>query len=184
MFQQTVDAADEETLSWLAVQYVLGELTPSDSLAFEERLAADPLACAAVAEATRLTWALQSAVSSGVASIAPALVVPLVRSAASPRGSWLALAGAVTAAAGLLAAVSFGPADSRSESLVHSDRSASELISLWRHGTPVGGGFADDSDVEVDESNREVAVPAWLFTAVSLEQSKPAKDASGDWQEN
>ena len=184
MFERTNDTAQDEALDWLAVQYVLGELAPSDLLAFEERLAVDPLACVAVAKAARLTLTLQSAVADDAALLASVPAVLVVRSSTSPRGSWLALAGAATAAVGLLAAVAFGPADSRSEWLARNDRSASELVSLWRHGTPVGGAFADESDVEVDESNREVAVPAWLFTAISLEQSKPAKDASDDWQEN
>ncbi len=166
-----------DSLNWLAVQYVLGELSESDQFAFEERLASDSSACEAVAEATRLTLALQSAVTDVVTIAAPATAIPSVRSAKpTPRGSWLALAGATTAAAGLLAAMSLGPNSPRQDQLARVDRSASELVSLWRTGSSAAEVDADESDVEVAEASPDVAVPNWLFAAVSLEQGKPAEE--------
>lgn len=185
MFNHSDDAQNRDSLNWLAVQYVLGELPEGELFAFEERLASDSAACEAVAEATRLTLALQSAVADVAIVAAPAIAAPGVRSAkTTPRGSWLALAGATTAAAGLLAAMSLGPKGPSQSQLVRVDRSASELVSLWRTGVAAAETDADESYVEVAEMNREVAVPNWLFAAVSLEQSKAAGNASEEWQEN
>ncbi len=172
MTSHTDDTQDRDSLNWLAVQYVLGELPESEQFAFEERLSTDSAACEAVAEATRLTMTLQSA----VADVA-VVTTPGVRSAkTTPRGSWLALAGATTAAACLLAAMSLGPNGPRQDQLARVDRSASELVSLWRIGSSAVETDADESDVEVAEANPDVAVPNWLFAAVSLEQGKPTEE--------
>ena len=185
MTGRTKDTQNRDSLNWLAVQYVLGELAESEALAFEERLAVDQVACEAVADATRLTLALQSAVADVVTVAAPEAAPLVVRPAkTTPRGSWLALAGATTAAAGLLAAVSFGPNGSRQTQLVRVDRSTSELVSLWRAGSAATVTEADDSEVEIADTNHDVAVPNWLFAAVSLEQGKAAGNSTEEWQEN
>lgn len=179
-----------DPLNWLAVQYVLGELSESEAFAFEELLATDLAACEAVAEATRLTLTLHAATGS---QSVPALVADSFHASPSttnhsskttPRGSWLALAGATTAAAVLLAAMSLGPASSPSTQLALVDRSASELVSLWRAGSAAAELDFDDADVELAESRLEVAVPDWLFAAVSLEQPNPAANLTEDRQEN
>ena len=176
---------NDRSLNWLAVQYVLGELPESEMFAFEERLASDSTACEAVAAATRLTLTLQAAMTDVVTVAAPQVATPSVRPAqTTPRGSWLALAGATTAAAGLLAAMSLGPNGPRQDQLVRVDRSASELVSLWRTGSAAAETDADEADVEVAETSHDVAVPNWLFAAVSLEQGKPAGDSTEEWQEN
>ncbi len=183
-FDQTPNG---DSLNWLAVQYVLGELSESELLAFEERLATDLAACEAVAEAARLTLTLQVAtadsptVSAGEANSSRATVHS---STPTPRGPWLVLAGATTAAAVLLAAMSLGPASSPSTQLARVDRSASELVSLWRIGSAVAELDLDDADVELAESGAVVAVPDWLFAAVSLEQPNPAANATEERQEN
>ena len=190
MTSHTLDIESRDSLNWLAVQYVLGELPESDLFAFEERLATDSVACAAVAEATRLTLALRFAVVDVAALAAPTLAAPtmanpVMRSAkTAPRGSWLALAGATTAAAGLLAAMSLGPNGPRQEQVARVDGSASELVSRWRSGSATTEIDADESDVEVAEANHDVAVPRWLFAAVSLEQGKAAGNSTEEWQEN
>ena len=43
---------------------------------------------------------------------------------------------------------------------------------------------ADDSEVEIADTNHDVAVPNWLFAAVSLEQGKAAGNSTEEWQEN
>ena len=176
---------NRDSLNWLAVQYVLGELPEKEVFAFEERLASDSAACEAVAEATRLTLALQSAVTDIVTVAIPEATTPNVRSSKpTPRGSWLALTGATTAAAGLLAAMSLGPNGPRQDQLALVDRSATELVSLWRTGSAVAETDTDESDAELSESGHEIAVPNWLFAAVSLEQGKAAGNSTEEWQEN
>ena len=182
---------NSDSLNWLAVRYVLGELSESELLAFEERLATDLAVCEAVADAARLTLTLQVAaadwpVSPVCATNSPRMLpdATVHSSKTTPRGSWLVLAGATTAAAALLAAMSLGPASSPSTQLARVDRSASELVSLWRTGSAVAELDLDDADVEVAESGAEVAVPDWLFAAVSLEQPNPATNSTEDRQEN
>src|SRR6476469_4573620 len=53
-------------LFWQATRYVWGELTPDEAAAFEERLAADELACAAVAEAVTMSAGLKTTVGPAV----------------------------------------------------------------------------------------------------------------------
>ena len=187
-FDQTPNG---DSLNWLAVQYVLGELSESELLAFEERLETDLAVCEAVAAAVRLTFILQVAVADSPVVPAFATNPPRVLPDATvhsfkttPRGSWLVLAGATTAAAVLLAAMSLGPASSPSTQLARVDRSASELVSLWRTGSAVAELEIDDADVELAESGTEVAVPDWLFAAVSLEQSNAAGNSTDERQEN
>lgn len=182
---------NRDSLNWLAVQYVLDELSENELLAFEERLAVDLVACEAVAEAARLTLTLQVAAADSPVVAACTTNSPRVlpdatvhSSKTTPRGSWLVLAGATTAAAALLAAMSLGPASSPSTQLARVDRSASELVSLWRAGSAAAELNIDDAEVELVESRSEVAVPDWLFAAVSLEQPNPATNSTEDRQEN
>ena len=125
---------------------------------------------------------LQTELNSVCAPEATPLVVRPAK--ATPRGSWLALAGATTAAAGLLVAISLGPNGPRQTQLVRVDRSTSELVSLWRAGSAATVTEADDSEVEIADTNHDVAVPNWLFAAVSLEQGKAAGNSTEEWQEN
>lgn len=185
MTSHTGDSQFRDSLNWTAVQYVLGELPDGERFAFEERLTSDTVACEAVAEAARWALALQFAVADFATTAVPAIASPCVRSAeAAPRGSWLALAGATTAAAGLLAAMSLGPDVPRHDQFAWVDRSASELVSLWRTGSAATEIEGDEADVEVAEANHDVAVPHWLFAAVSLEQGKPVGNSTEEWQEN
>lgn len=154
-------------------------------------MATDLAACEAVAEATQLTLALRSteAVSQASSELErPSCVerpaVPVRSATATTRGSWLALTGAISAAAVLFAAMSFGPAGVPTTQLVAVDRSASELVSLWRIGSDATESDLDEADVELAEAGHEVAVPSWLVMAVSLEESKPGTNPSDEWQEN
>lgn len=182
---------NSDSLNWLAVQYVLGELTESEAFAFEARLETDLAACEAVAEATQLTLALRSteAVSQTTSELErPSFVerpaAPVRSGTATTRGSWLALSGAISAVAVLFAAMSFGPAGVPTTQLAAVDRSASELVSLWRIGSDATEPDFDEADVELAEAGHEVAVPSWLVMAVSLEESKPGANPSDEWQEN
>jgi anti-sigma factor RsiW len=184
-------APGADSLNWLAVQYVLGELPESEMTAFEERLASDSVACEAVAAAAQFTLTLQAAVTDSPVAVTCEMATSRVSPAGAaqsaktaPRGSWLALAGAATAAAGLLAAMSLGPSGTRQDQLVRLDRSASDLVSLWRTGAAADETDADEPDVEGVETSHDVAVPNWLFAAVSLEQGKAAGNATEEWQEN
>jgi anti-sigma factor RsiW len=179
------DIQSNDALAWLAMQYVLGELPEIELSAFEERLASDFAACEAVADSTRLMLTLQSAVTEAATVALPEIENRSGRSAkTTPRGSWLALAGATAAAAVLLAAMSLGPNRPRQDQLARADRSASELVSLWRSSSATAEADTDELEVEVAESNHDVAVPNWLFAAVSLEQSKADGDSTEEWQEN
>ena len=169
----------------------LYEVHSRELLAFLVGVLRDGHAADEVAAAVRLTFILQVAVADSPVVPAFATNPPRVLPDATvhsfkttPRGSWLVLAGATTAAAVLLAAMSLGPASSPSTQLARVDRSASELVSLWRTGSAVAELDIDDADVELAESGTEVAVPDWLFAAVSLEQSNAAGNSTDERQEN
>lgn len=174
------DSPSDDPLNWMAVQYVLGELPEADAAAFEERLATDLVACEAVSQATRLTMTLQVA-----AAELQQAVVPTGRPVRHPQHrSWVALAGVASVAASLLAALWLIPAGPVETQLARHDRSASELVSLWRMSSAAAAAEVPEADVELIESGSEVAVPNWLLAAVSLEQTKPLGTASEERQEN
>ena len=63
-----VDRSDD--LDWLAFQYVAGELSPAETVAFEDRLACDRHACEAVARMMQTVDALAVAVPAADAYLA------------------------------------------------------------------------------------------------------------------
>jgi hypothetical protein len=158
-----------EHLNWLALQYVLGELSESDRSTFELRLADDLQACEAVVAATRLAMTLQAATS----IVAPAAVMP-VRSK-SLTGAWLAI-GMTSAAMALSCLLVFRTPTPATPS------SAAQLVSLWHAEADAGDEDSDDGDDLMDAAG-DVAVPGWMLAAVSLESPRSDEPAD-DVKEN
>ncbi len=154
----TPDLSDS-ALFWDAMRYVLGELTPAETAAFEERLAHDEQACAAVADAVTLSAGLQSAAP--VAASHPAGKVASTKS----RG-WLAvsLCGVAAALSGIALLSAWKPLTPS-----HHDLAAVELLDRWvadnHHGF---NGEHDDSDLETEVLDESLAAPHWLLNAVEL----------------
>lgn len=156
--------------SWLALRYVLGELSVQETADFEAGLTDDVELCQAVADATRLV--------AGVRQAGDSLRVPSVGRAAAatttPRrgvGALLAVALSACLAAALL---------SRSrEPAVAVDGSARQLVSMWRGASEWSESAPRLGDAEADADDDDVArsddhVPGWLFAAVSMEKRRDA----------
>jgi len=183
----------DEQLNWLATQYVLGELPEDERGAFELRLADDPAACEAVVEASRMRLALHTVLAEAALMKSGAQPVSrqLSRSVApTARSSWLAVGVAMAAVACLFIALVFWPQKPGDPVVAGSslpggvDHSAVELVTLWRNGMKSSEEQADDADGDLHVPSADVAVPDWLFAAVSLEQHGTVDGPPQEWQDN
>lgn len=173
----------DEQQSWLAMQYVLGELSESERDAYEDRMSNDLAICEAVTAASRLVLTARTALElDGRPS--PALDRNHgVNGTHSIRSSWLVVA--VTSVAMALLCVFSLHVPVRSPSgtnVANGNPAAAELVSLWRSGMNAGEAESDESEDLVDASG-EVAVPGWMLAAVSLEAGA-VDDSSEKVQEN
>ena len=155
-------------LGWLAQRYVLEELTPEESAAFEDQLAHDEAAAEALVSAVKLIGAVQAAGVAGKTLAAPVPQMP------ARRLGWLV---------GLALSVGlFMVAVSRFGRWPVQDAGAGEaaaLVSMWNQSgteTVVNG----DSDSEADLVASD-DVPEWLIAAVA---SAGTRDDSVQVQEN
>jgi anti-sigma-K factor RskA len=201
------------SLQWLALQYVLDELSVADRDAFEARLASDLSACEAVAAASRFVLTSRAAFrepaanSHAASAPMPYATGPLaVLPAPEPAGrrmvtgssinSWLAVVSTSAAMAMLLLFAIQAPQSPQSDTEVaqsnstrsHSkstdiDSRAAELVSLWRSGMDASDDDADDLE-ELADISSDVAVPGWLLAAVSFETPGPVEGSLEKLQEN
>jgi anti-sigma-K factor RskA len=175
-------------LDWLAQQYVLGDLPAGDAARFEARLADDPAACEAVAQATRLMLALETV--EWAVPTTTNIVVPtkeLVGTAHPTKKSPLVAAAAVAACA-LVIALSWSPVRSPSSDLqVRAEIvQAKELVSRWRGSRALVAALttSDEDDVIADTGD---LAPSWMLAAVSIEKQKPTNPAAENgkvWEDN
>ncbi len=165
----------DEHRSWLAMRYVLGELSESDRNAFEVRMADDLTICEAVTAASRLLLATRAALelddepSATRAGLETRPGHSRIVSGHSIRGSWLAFAATSVAMAVLCAFALQVPVRSpQGSNVAGRDPVAAELVSLWRSGMNAGDAESDDPD-DVTDASGDVAVPGWMLAAVSFE---------------
>jgi len=157
--------------AWLAVQYVLGELSADERTRFESRLADDAPLCQHVADAAVLL-ATARAAGSGRAQ---------VLALAKPRRHLAAVTALAVAALCLVLAVL--PRDERPAQ----PGGAAKLVSLWRGQAEVLNSDGDDfdgSDFHPEWASDQV--PSWMIAAVSLERKKHAAGESpeDEWEDN
>lgn len=172
-----MSSPNDDRDNWLAMQYVLGELSETEQLAFEDRLATDLAACEAVTRASRLLLTAREVLAES--RPAPVHVAPVVLPAKPQRNSWLVVV--VSSAAVAMLCLLGLRAPSKTESvarLTGRDPAAAELVSLWHSGMAVVDSESDDID-ELADAAGDVAVPGWMLAAVSFEA-----DGSKDVQEN
>jgi anti-sigma factor RsiW len=157
--------------AWLAVQYVLGELSADERTRFESRLADDANLCQHVADAAVLLTTAQ-ATSPSVTQVAPRIV---------PRRSLVAVTAVAAAALCLVLAVL--PRDERPAQT----GGAAKLVKLWRGQADTLSSDGDDFDA-IDDHSEWAAdqVPSWMIAAVSLERKKhaPGETPQDEWEEN
>lgn len=176
-------------LDWLAFQYVAGELSPAEAVAFEERLACDRHACEALARMMQTVDALAVAVPARTSLrprtvLQPRTATPLepVRGVPSSPVRVRALVGLITAACVMAVAVFVSqpaPLSRNVETVSRGDR-ASEIVSLWADTA----GEADAENERLDRAilgeDSDLSVPGWMISAVEY----AAKEGEPEMEEN
>jgi anti-sigma factor RsiW len=164
--------------AWLALQYVLGELSPSEQAALEIRLSDDPALCQQVADATLLLATLQAA--EPVVSVPAVTAVP-----ADPPRRRLAAVICVAAAA-LCLVLAVLPREEHRLRQPGEAGAAAKLVGFWRGHAGGLVALSDDLDDDhADWSNDQV--PGWMIAAVSLEQHRKhttGENTDDEWEEN
>ena len=163
--------ADDET-DWFALRYLLGELSMSDSAAFEDRLGEEQAAREAVARASRLVT---------VISDAPRSVEPLAPARGTRRRVVAILA---TIAAGVAAVIAWrntADAPRPAAPLATSDVDPARLVVLWSDASEAATDEAGSDDID-DSRDADTALvpPDWLLAAVEQEAMPTEKDPSLD----
>lgn len=157
----------EDELTWLAEQYVLGELDASSRYAFEVRLEADQIAREAVAQATMLVAAIHGAETP--ASVSAAFATKPKVEAGRSRIGWIA-----AIAVAILVGAFWASQVSRI-----GNESANSLASAWSE-TRESAIQENEQDQDISgtefsaEAPEELDAPDWLVTAMRLQEVSPA----------
>jgi anti-sigma-K factor RskA len=167
-------SVDKNDRDWLAMQYVLGELSDAERNAFEVRLPADLELCEAVTAASRLMLTAHAAIEANSSPIS----VRRDSNQRTPGRSWSAVVVMAAAMAMALLLVVRIPVKSPNDS-----PQAAELVSLWRSGSDSSDDDSDDVDDIIDDA-ADVAVPSWMLAAVSIEAGHAINAPSDQVQEN
>lgn len=153
-------------LQWLAFQYIAGELGPDESATFESRMANDPAACEAVAEAVELAELMVLAENRVVQPVA----VSKSNSVWTRRLAWMAC-GAAACLMFVLLARPFGPTND--SVTVNGGSESPELALAWAQtrAAIVVGDSADANEVatspETEVATEDgIATPSWMLAAV------------------
>ncbi len=174
-----MSSPNDDRDNWLAMQYVLGELSETEQQAFEDRLADDLAACEAVTRASRLLLTAREVLAESqpvpvlIAPATPVLVAPAAAPIKPPRNSWLVVVVSSAAMAMLCLLGLQAPVKTANvATLTGRDPAAAELVSLWHSGMSVADSESDDLD-ELADAAGDVAVPGWMLAAVSFEADGP-----------
>lgn len=166
-----MSSPNDDRDDWLAMQYVLGELSESEQQAFEDRLADDLAACEAVMRASRLLLTTREVMTE--AQPAPVLVAVATSPIKPQRNSWLVVVVSSAAVAMLCLLGLQTPTKTVGVArLTGHDPAAAELVSLWHSGMAAADSDADELD-ELADAAGDVAVPGWMLAAVSFEADGP-----------
>lgn len=181
-------SSTEHDYDWLAFLYAVGEMSATESLAFEQQLAEDQSAREALARAVQLAGAVRSACRP----------MPVVRASSATGRSWLAVVGVCAAAALVLVATSVGFFD-RNDSTdmpVAAQRSAMKnaggLVAMWAESSPRHSEMHDEglsAAAEFDPNcvacldAPELSIPSWMLAAVAADPQSNRHQNPGDRRE-
>jgi hypothetical protein len=185
-----------DDLGFEAFRYVAGEMTDSEALAFEERLAGDQAAREAVAQAVEIAQAVTVLGPQAVPAGSPGNRAILRKSRRAAVVAVLAaLAACLALAVGLDPFGRSGSDLSREEGFVQSDRpaNAARLIEFWTRADDLfplaseaasldglGPQWFDETGILAENGNESEF--AWMLAAVSAELPLPDGGASDDPQ--
>lgn len=167
--EETAPRGDgRDDVAWIAWRYLLDELDPLQAAAFEDRLAEDEGAAEALADAVALREAIVASRGRDHDERRPVT---------RPRGvtrRWR-LVGIGATVAACVGAFLMVRSTSRAP---HTSHGAADLVRLWNESSvdiPLG------DDVLVEDSGEAVDdVPAWLLTAVTIDQERRAAEAADE----
>lgn len=171
---------NDET-AWLAVRYVLDELSPDDAASFETQLGTDQTARDSLVQAMRLVAAIHET--------EPVRVPNATSSNVAGRRVWRSLAIAATAALLLVGIVSLPERQGRRNDEPVSaagEVDPARLVTFWSDAAGMLGGSGDSSldDIALAETDSEpnsvVVPPDWMLAAVEHEAWPLPGDLDGD----
>lgn len=176
------DLKTPESRAWLAMQFVLGELTDEQTAQFDAAMHNDVTLCDLVVEATRLIFGLMLAAETSPHFARPTVAVaPRHR---SPLVAWV-VGGSVVAAMtlGVMSALTDSrfPGDSSGSGRLVSLATAAdvETANVYMELLPEDGAMEADDVSDEDNAERDalsdLMAPEWLLTAVALEEQSAAE---------
>jgi ferric-dicitrate binding protein FerR (iron transport regulator) len=161
-----IDEHDESAqLDWLAVQYVLGELSPDDAVSFETCLAEDQAARDSLVRATRLV--------ENVSLAKPSASVPVSRRPALRHIAAALAAVAATLLVGLAVWNGSVPPEDARQDLAADNIDPARLVVLWAASEDTLNGSAlGDTPDEAAAADPDSALlpPDWMLAAVEYEE--------------
>ena len=164
--------AEIHETQWLALQYVLGDLSDEQAEEFELAMADDVTLCEAVLVATRLSAGIVRACDSPSAFQSATRYIPRVEPPVRPifvRFSVLAATAALLMAVMLL--VTFGDSAQQTATAAQDDATADALAMLLNNAPANEISSEFDELIEADDSISSLVAPAWLLTAVELAEA-------------
>ncbi len=175
--------SDADDAQWLAMRYVLGELSDEQAESFEAAMADDVALCEAVLQATLLNSAVVLAYESqrsempvlvGATSEESTLSVRAIdRSAFSRFGVFAATAAMVLAVMAMVMMQNSPPADA----LASDDEATADMLAMLLDNSlssDMSGEFDEFSSP--DDSISSLVAPEWLLTAVDLDSAVESED--------
>ena len=179
-----MSSVDNHDRNWLAMQYVLGELSDNERTAFEERLPTDLELCEAVTAASHLLLTAQAARTPADVVSSHLTQVPTRTVSKSHRSLFAVVVATAAMALAVLLVVRLPHGSHQGANLVSNQNpQAAELVSLWQSGLDPDNEDSDDLEDDL-VSAADVAVPSWMLAAVSIEAGATLHGPSDKIQEN
>ena len=174
---------DGDDVQWLAMRYVLGELSDEQAETFEAAMSEDVALCEAVLQATLLNSAVALAYQSqhsvmpvkaevaGDESILPFRATD--RSSFAPFGVFAATAAMVLA----VMAMVWMQNSPQAEELASDDDATADMLAMLLHNSSSSDLSSDvDEFSSTDDSVASLVAPEWLLTAVDLDSASVLDD--------
>ncbi len=167
---------------WLALQFVLGELTEEQSEQFQLAMMEDVSLCEAVVEATRLTAGISLACGSESVASSPVSLATLPASTVEPvRPAFsrtIVLGAIIAMAMTVLAVVTLQNSPESALSVAADDATATAdaLAMLLKNDTSTYANNDFDEWSVSEDSISSLVAPEWLLTAVDLDAAFESGD--------
>lgn len=174
---------DADDAQWLALRYVLGELSDEQAESFEAAMAEDTSLCEAVLQATLLNSAVALACKSQQSGM-PALLhgtsdestLPAIAIESSPFARFGVFAATAAMVLTALAMVMLQNSPQVEELASDDDATADMLVMLLHNSSSSDLSAEFDEFSSTDDSVSSLVAPEWLLTAVNLDSAGVQED--------